>query len=83
MTELTHLTFARHGGVDIKLGYKLPSAPRGKAPILLWFHGGGEYCQSDIPSPQDSSRAHGHAPGPICSTRRTSTGCAWCPPTTG
>ncbi|KAK1921094.1 Alpha/Beta hydrolase protein [Papiliotrema laurentii] len=41
MTELTHLTFARHGGVDIKLGYKLPSAPRGKAPILLWFHGGG------------------------------------------
>ena len=83
MSELIHLTFARHGGVDIKLGYKLPSTPRGKAPILLWFHGGGESIQSDNSSPQDSYRARGHAPGPTCSTRPTSTGCVWSRPTTG
>lgn len=44
MAGLTTVTFARHDGVDIKLGYKLPapSTSNGKAPILLWFHGGGE-----------------------------------------
>lgn len=44
MSTMRTVTFARHDDVDIKLDYKLPSrsSKDAKAPILLWFHGGGE-----------------------------------------
>jgi predicted peptidase len=44
MTDFKTVVFAQHDGVDIALDYKLPKSagPDHKAPILLWFHGGGE-----------------------------------------
>ncbi|GFZ47069.1 hypothetical protein JCM24511_04811 [Saitozyma sp. JCM 24511] len=43
MTDLKTVVFAQHDGVDIALDYSLPKSagPDHKAPILLWFHGGG------------------------------------------
>ncbi|GMK56027.1 hypothetical protein CspeluHIS016_0210830 [Cutaneotrichosporon spelunceum] len=40
MSAFKSITYASPDGVDIGLDYALPSSP-GKAPILLWFHGGG------------------------------------------
>lgn len=44
MSDLKTVVYAKPDGVDIALDYLLPStaSASNKAPILLWFHGGGE-----------------------------------------
>lgn len=52
MVDFKSVVYATHDGVEIGLDYALPrNASEGKpAPILLWFHGGGEPSPSSYPT---------------------------------
>ncbi|BEJ15519.1 hypothetical protein CspHIS471_0501240 [Cutaneotrichosporon sp. HIS471] len=61
MAEFKTVTYASPDGVDIGLDYSLPPGT-GKAPILVWFHGGGllqGYRKVMPPHIQTASAKHG------------------------